>query len=171
MINAHPAESDVAQLLTELRRTLHEPGRVGEVSIAQRLGRSGDERALPALLSALRTGGEYSRAAAALGLGDLGRREAIPGLLQAFKTDPGIYVRADAALALGRLCAQEAIPALVESFTQEEFEVQKRIVAALGAMNTAHGRKAQRKLKDSLRQRGLQDSRARYLDRALSVRP
>src|SRR5438552_9741978 len=109
---------------------------------AEYLGKSGDARALEPLLEALQGGGSYIRASAALGLGFLGASAAIPHLMDTFLTDPGVYVRCDAALALGRLKAEESLTVFLKRFSDEDFEVQKRIVMAISTMGTRKSRKA-----------------------------
>jgi len=113
---------------------------LGSFDVAQYLGRSGDSRALPVLLTTLRSGGTYIRSTSALGLGYLGNRAAIPQLLNTFLTDIEIYVRGDAALALGMLHAEEALSKFKQRFLLEDFEVQKRMLMAIPQIGTPHAR-------------------------------
>jgi HEAT repeat protein len=106
------------------------------------LGKTGDERALAPLLEALKFGNAYIRAVASSGLGYFGRQEAVPHLIEAFTNDPGVYVRCDAALALGRLGSEESLPVLLARFPIDDFEVQKRIVMAIGEIGTEAAREA-----------------------------
>src|SRR5687767_523620 len=135
--------ANVEEAIAFLRKDSH-PDRVRAdyPNAAYYLGESGDERALQPLLEALTHHNPWIRATAATGLGFLGKKEAISHLVEAFSHDPGIYVRCDGALALGDLGAEESIPIMLERFQKEEFEVQKRIIWALGTMNTQQAKDA-----------------------------
>jgi len=108
----------------------------------QTLGRSGDPRAFQALMVALSSGGEYIRSLAANGLSYFGNRSAIPELVRVLRTDAGIYVRGDAALALGRLGSEESINDLQMQFERDSFEVEKRIIMALGMIGGTRSKTA-----------------------------
>jgi HEAT repeat protein len=130
---------------------------------ARYLGESGDARALEPLLEALREGSSYIRATAASGLGLLGVSAAIPHLIHTFLTDPALYVRCDAALALGRLKAEESLSLFLKRFSDEDFEVQKRIVMAISMMGTRKARKALEGIQHILEAAELPDGKRSFL--------
>ena|SRR5687768_16191384 len=145
------AFANVDEAIAFLRKDSHpDKVRADYPDAARYLGESGDEHALQPLLEALTHHNPWIRSTAAIGLGYLGKKEAIPHLVEAFSYDSGLYVRCDAALALGRLVAEESIPIMLERFPKEQFEVQKRIIWALGEMNTQQSRDALAQIRDLL---------------------
>jgi HEAT repeat protein len=80
------------------------------------LGQLGGERAIEALLAALKTDNSDSvRGRAASALDQLGSERAIEALLGALKTDNSGVVRGNAASALGQIGGERAIEALLEA--------------------------------------------------------
>jgi HEAT repeat protein len=97
--------------LDRLIRGLHESDDVMLVSVAEKLGRSGNRRAIKALLSAMKNADPSVRSAAANGLGYTKDRQAIKALLAALRDEQNVQY--SAARSLARLRDPQAIEPLL----------------------------------------------------------
>ena len=98
--------------------------------LATALGLAADQRAEPALLALLRTGGAEERVSAARALATAGSAEAVPDLRAAL-ADSEWPVRAQAARSLGRLGGADAVPALARLLSDRAWWVRANAAEAL----------------------------------------
>ncbi|MGB3691419.1 MAG: HEAT repeat domain-containing protein [Spirulinaceae cyanobacterium] len=99
-------------------------------TICWTLARLGDDTALPALLTTLKTAKPLVRAEAALALGTLGNKECLSYLLDTLNEDEDIKVRSAAAYAVGLLGNKEAVKQLVKVLENQHENSQVRGQAA-----------------------------------------
>jgi len=94
-------------------RRLKSKGWIARREAAEKLGHSGDQRAIGPLIEALKDEASWVRAAAAEALEDLGSQAAVGPLIVALKDDDS-ETSTTAAAALGRLGSPEAVWPLIE---------------------------------------------------------
>jgi HEAT repeat protein len=98
------------------------------------LGQIGSQRAVGALLEALKPGNsEAVRGSVAEALGQIGSQRAIEALLEVLKTDDSQAVRGSAASALGSIGDERAIESLLEALkTSNDSALVANVAWALG---------------------------------------
>ena len=99
------------------------------ISAAGRLGEIKDERAVPALIGALKGRLEEMRREAAWALGNIGDASAVPVLIEAL--DEKDSMRCYVAEALGKIGDVSAVPALIGALKDENRDVRFNAVIAL----------------------------------------
>jgi len=107
---------------------------------ARALKRVGDERAVDALIEALRYKSWHSeyiilsvvRENSAEALGKIGDTKAIPALIHSMEDDPDEEVRLKAAWALGEMGDEEAVDALIAALEDNNWSVRRTAANALG---------------------------------------
>jgi HEAT repeat protein len=97
------------------------------------------ERAVPALLEALRDGLWYTRECAAQALGDIGSAGAIEPLIESLK-DSNIGVRWAAARALCQLIEKERLVDVAEAITHVDGDTQRYVLQVLRKASPLAGR-------------------------------
>nr|WP_319374246.1 HEAT repeat domain-containing protein [uncultured Methanobacterium sp.] len=129
-------EQDVEGLI----RALKDQDYLTRKEAARALKKVGDERAVPALIEALRYKSWHSdyiilssvRENSAEALGKIGDTRAIPALIDSMKDDPDEEVRLKATWALGELGDQEAVDALITALEDKNWGVRRTAANALG---------------------------------------
>ncbi len=110
---------------------------------AEKLGESGDQRAVPALVKALEDKDRNVREAAAGALGNIGNASAVDPLLETLR-DSDRSVRRSAAEALGRIGDERVIERLLPLLKDKDSDLRSAVAKALETMGG-------RKLNDTLR--------------------
>jgi len=100
------------------------------------LGEITSQRAIAALLKALKHGEQDVRWRAAAALGKNRVLKAVPALIETLKNDKDGYVRGKAAAALGNIGSESAVSALVEGISDEDSYTSGQTVEALGKIGT-----------------------------------
>ncbi len=118
-------EDRTRQLMSSLER---DPAFKVRLQAAVLLGRSKDQRAIKALVSALRDEHYTVRGAACLGLGNLEAVEASPALIQVAATDEEAYVRKEAKGALGRFDKERLWPHVLQASNSSDVEVRREAI-------------------------------------------
>ena len=102
------------------------------------LGRLGDRRAVPAIISALAHDDARVRQAAAQSLGELGSRRAVPSLVALLRRDKYGDVRGAAASALGALRDGRAFAPLASTLSNQREDPKVRGLAAEALAGLRH---------------------------------
>jgi HEAT repeat protein len=129
-------EQDVEGLI----RALKDQDYLTRKEAARALKKVGDERAVTALIEALRYKSWHSdyiilssvRENSAEALGKIGDTMAIPALIDSMEDDPDEEVRLKATWALGELGDQEAVDALITALEDKNWGVRRTAANALG---------------------------------------
>jgi HEAT repeat protein len=123
-----------------LIRALKDQDYLTRKEAARALKKVGDERAVDALIEALRYKSWHSdyiilsavRENSAEALGKIGDLRAIPSLIQAMEEDPDEEVRLKATWALGEIGDPEAVDALIAALEDNSWSVRRTAANALG---------------------------------------
>ena len=101
------------------------------------LGNIGDKRAVESLIGALNDERWSVRRFAAISLGKIRDERSLESLVRSLKEDNDWHVRRYAADALGNIGDERIIPSLVSSLSDEDEDVRRMAIIALGKMKKA----------------------------------
>ena len=99
------------------------------------LGEIGSEKAVDALLQALKDKDSYVGFIAAHALGNIGSEKAVDALLQALK-DEDSYLKRIAAEALGKIGSEKAVDVLLQALKDEDLYVKRIVGEVLGKIGS-----------------------------------
>lgn len=103
------------------------------------LVKTGNPKAVPALIKALEDSDKSVRLEAVEGLMSLKSRGAVESLAKAASEDKEPEIREAALLALGSISGEKAVPVLLEGLKDEDFAVKLSAIRLLGSLRSGEG--------------------------------